>query len=376
MATILLAMIIIVVTAIVTKFSEDLYELARDKVKPLAVGRGRGSRNGFSDMFNAPPVELDYFVFTVTARHFLPVMDVLYFTYVRHLIESNKARYAAIYVWYHESDTPTEWSAFEGFISRLFHGLDDRVEVISSRELANQQVGPPPQIFWNTLDRLSDLSFIERARNWGAKVSRLEEMNKARPTNVLLRGIVAHSLFNSYSVEDILDSLAATKSGPADTPSLGVLCWELEIDRLGVYYEAQQRQGDPRFPTSFDLHPILGLTVLATRKSSSDNHSEATALCLSYPVRDQVDRLGMRTKSELRRYVEVLETILQAYGVDAPESTERRRAGRALVANWTSVENPITVDIKPRAYEIIYLMNELQIRWRRDVGVGSPSLES
>lgn len=354
--TTLYSLLLVAAGAVIAYFAEQFSAWLKERALPFVPGL-RGSRSDYSDMFRESPAHLDVLVFTISGRPFLPLTDLLYLSYIRHLLMRNRAKKAFIFVW-HEDATLNgpEWIQFDRLLTKIFEPVADRVNVVSSRQERFADDGRPPTTFWKTLDVLCSRQFIDYANSHSAKVSRLEEMNKARPTNVLLKGIVGHALQNSYIISTVLDELSQYRSAEDDRPNLGVLCWEVEIDRLGVFYQAMTAGDSSRFPHSFDLFPVLGKTVPASRRKPSDNHTSHVAISTVLPVREQVERVSAKRRREARRYVEIVELLLKEYEVENIKSKSRESAGRDLCLTWTG-NSP---KMNRSAAELIYLLHEFQ----------------
>jgi hypothetical protein len=227
-----------------------------------------------------------------------------------------------------------------------------------------------PPLFWKSLAKLSDSGYYRWVRNIGVqgrKVRKLQEMTRARAGELQLRNLVAHALRNTELCPIVIEELRALNKGRHHgEPVVSVLFWELDADRLAVFFELYDagRRGRNDVPR-FTLNPIAGGTVRGRHGTVSDNHSATCALSAFGSLGEQIAWIQARSRAELHRYHNAVVMVLTENYAFAEPRPSWRSAGAMLVDGWTIAERLVH---KPRlrrvGYEFLYLWSALLTRQR------------
>lgn len=314
MLTAVLVTLAAVMTGLLGKFGERLFEVAG-----AALGRLAKPAEELDDFFINGSGTADLCVFTVTARAHRPATDVLYFEYLRHLLRTGRTRKLILVVWYpgtpaglFATQTDGHQESYDAWLRSLFAEFGDRVEFINGRELLQQRSADPPVLFWRALDNLTSEEYYHWVRHLGLKAKRFAHMNRARPGDIVLRGLVAHTLDNAHLGERIVEELRALAAQyPHREPVMSFLFWELEVDRLAVYFELYDAGRDKELDIPpFDLQPIAGKTIRSGSSAASDNHSPSASLSLADTDLGRAAVVARLKRGELAAYQRAFRAVL------------------------------------------------------------------
>lgn len=363
MSNAVLAVLVLVLGGVLGRFGEQLF----DALMQL-IGRVRGSRRKtLTGHFRGVPLdELDLLVFTVTVRTQVPITDALYFEFVRHLLLTGQARKAVLVIWYPTPlDGSGEMDAFRDYLAGTFRDVSDRLTVLDGPEVAKAAQGPIPPRFWSALRQLSSPEYYAWIRASGLRVRRLKHMNQARPGEEVLRGMVAHAIHNSYVLPSIIEELEKIGRGRNDVLSLGVLFWEVEADRMAVYYDLYDKGEDLQIELhDFHLHPISGRTISGRFRKAGDNHDRRAAIVLRKDPAEQVDVIQSKPRREVRAYVRALNCVLvENYKVTSSKrlwaAEGRRVLNNHLLRNRQNGRGP---KVRRSTLELIYALSLVRQR--------------
>ncbi|MEV4811370.1 hypothetical protein [Micromonospora avicenniae] len=351
-----------------------------------SVAQFRTRPGSFSDHFRGLRAGgTDYLAYTLTARPHLPITDVLYFELIRHLLVEDRVQSVLVTVWWPRTVAPKkpeggdrrldETIPYVRYLRHLERRFDGRIEVLhqfadgaeSNSADTNRRIPGDaglPDIFWNALKQLTSKDYYSWVRNLGVPARRLRHLNRARPGDQVLEGLVAHTIHNSRLAPIAVEKLR--KLGPRHGSELvlSVLFWELEVDRLAVYYELYDEQKDNPSAIRFTLNPIAGRTIRTSRRRASDNHTPGTALSLANSPTLQVERLSRLSRSETSAYVRALATVLNLnYGMNVSRR-KWAREGSNRINEWKAAERVARVPRLTRSQlELMFLMDEWRRRW-------------
>ncbi|WP_127503097.1 hypothetical protein [Actinoplanes solisilvae] len=329
----------------------------------------------------------DFLAYTLTARPHLSITDVLYFELVSHLLSENRVQATLITVWWPSTVAPKksdtgersldEDSHYVQYIRHLEKRFGERIEFVhqfadgDALVPANSDFGRRipgdaglPDIFWSALKQLTSKDYYLWVRNLGVPARRLRHLNRARPGDQVLEGLVAHTIHNSRLAPDAVERLKRLGPRHGSELVLSVLFWELEVDRLAVYYELYNEQKNRPAAIQFMLNPVAGRTIRATARKASDNHTAGFALSLAKSPIQQVERLSRLTRRETAGYVRALTTVLTLnYGLQGDRRKWAREA-TYMINEWRAAERVARVPRLSRGQlELLYLMDEWRRRW-------------
>lgn len=354
---------------IAAKFGERLLDFLSHY-----IGSRRHREPSFGSFFHGVyPGHSDLCVFTLTARSHLPIMDLVYLEFLRMLLLTDKVSKVALAIWHPDEGNElfgaaddSVWTSYDKYLGGLFASFGSRVRLVSEVELDAEGVrNKLPPLFWRSLAKLSDPEYYRWVRNIGVrarKVIKVQEMTRARAGELHLRNLVAHAIRNTELCRIVIEELQTERGDRQNAePVVSVLFWELDADRLAVFFELYDagREGRSDVPR-FTLNPIAGGTVRGRRGVVSDNHSAHSALSAFSRLGEQIAWVQERSRTELRRYHSAVAVVLKEnYGFSEPRA-KWRVAGTMLVDGWSIAER---LDHKPRlgrdGYEFLYLWSSL-----------------
>lgn len=379
-------------TAVLLLIAGGLLAYFGERIGAVLIGRLAQLRTGvpdFTQHFRGLRTSgTDYLVYTLTARPHLPVTDVLYFELINNLLKNGKVRSVLVTVWWprmvapvvsDDSEQPRRPDTsllYVRYLQHLAATYPDQIEVVHQFadgaapavvERGDRRVPGDaglPDIFWSALKQLTSKGYYSWIRNLGVPARRLRHLNRARPGDQVLEGLVAHTIHNSRLAPVVVERLQ--RLGPRHDSELvlSVLFWELEVDRLAVYYELYDEQKRSASSVGFVLNPIAGRTIRASFRRPADNHTPSVAISMAQPSWQQLDRLCHLSRRETTGYLRALQTVLALnYGFEV----ERRRwAPEAVyrIKEWTTAEKVKRVPRLSRGQlELAYLIDEWRRRW-------------
>ncbi|MGH8684646.1 MAG: hypothetical protein ACREUM_04765, partial [Nitrosospira sp.] len=343
-------------------FGEQIFDFTKSKFQVIRTRQVAGYGKFFQGV---RPTGTDLIIFTITARPILPITDVLYLSFLRWALTSGLTKKIIVIVWFdRKNDDGEGWEQYRSFLMHCFEGCEDRLVIVDgARARAEDDDAPVPELFWRALDQLTSAEYYRWIANLGIRARTLRHMNRARPGDIVLRGLVAHTMQNAHAVPGVINGHVATLPIKREV-ILSVLFWELEVDRLAVYYELYSRGKENERSVKFSLNPIRGRTIRARRQVAADNHSADLAIGLALPLAEQLRRLDTKSRQELRGYVEALRIVLQenyGFSVDRAQWVSQ---GKGLVNEWRTAER---IERLPRlgrlALQVIFLLHEMRRKW-------------
>ncbi len=293
----------------------------------------------------------------------MPLTDVLYFEYLRSLLIRYNAVRVIIGRWhptnvqrdlFYFEDT-TDWSTYDAYVDSLFRDFRDRVRIIDGKELLKMHHGQLPPLFWNSLDRVSNPEkFWSIARSIRLTMRERRQIRRRKPGD-RLKGFVGHTMNNTMLAPIVAQEL---KGAAASRPSLGILFWGMEVDRLAVFLEMYAVQGRDATIVDFSLIPIAGKTIRGRRGSPSDNHDPTLAISFTGTETDRIQAVVNKSRAEVRQYRVALEAVLRSnYSFSEPRAALRSRA-QSHARIWTAAAGG-RVRLNGTQCELVYLLSEL-----------------
>ncbi|GAB3813451.1 hypothetical protein GCM10027605_57040 [Micromonospora zhanjiangensis] len=376
------------VTAILLLLAGGLLAYFGERIGALAIERAariRAHPTSFSDHFRGLRSSgTDYLAYTLTARPHLPLTDVLYFELIRYLLRENRVQAVLITIWWPRTVAPKKSDEGERrldetipyvryirhleteFLERLefLHQFADGEETSHTDSRRIPGDAGLPDIFWSALKQLTSREYYSWVRNLGVPARRLRHLNRARPGDQVLEGLVAHTIHNSRLAPVVVERLRRLGPRYGSELVLSVLFWELEVDRLAVYYELYDEQKNQPSAIRFTLNPIAGRTIRTSLRRASDNHTPGVALSLAKSSATQVERLSRLTRGEAAAYVRALTTVLTLnYGLDVGRGRWASEAVNRL-NEWKTAERVSRLPrLNRRQLQLMFLMDEWRRRW-------------
>jgi hypothetical protein len=302
--------------------------------------------------------KVDVLFFAITVRPEIPVTDALYLEYLRWLLRKEHVQRVIVIAW-DENNGPgmKEFSDHVGAMFAEFAGRFDLLDGDDEVERVGLRLSP---LFWDTLSSLSSEKFAKSAKPFGLPVWNLRTLNRAKPRKEVLKGVVSHTFHNSVLVPGLIADERARHASNDGQLGVSVLFWELEPDRLGVFFQLQEGSVTPQV-SDFGLYPIAGRTIWAGISKPGDNFHRENRIATREPPAGQLHKIRMKGHAEIGAYVLAVVAILKEnYGIEV-DRKELRSEGQKLVRGAPkSSKQSGPRRLRRRDYELVEALTRYQ----------------
>lgn len=281
----------------------------------------------------AGPSRFDIVVYELSVRPHLPVMDLLYFEYLRSCLEAGTIETVYVVPWngYTVQTEATVADAEMALLTRnltsVFGGQWAKVEVVFGGELSRFNDTLLSRDFFDSLERLGDSQFLGLAsRLLNTKFKTIRDINSGHPEKTRPRALVEHSirgwLIYNFLLEERLRELR-----PDQSCNIGSLMWERELVKTLLLRNVQ------------DQGAHWGMLVGASigyrkrgRRQPLPTFEAATSIEVFGDFDEQVRKLETKSLAELRQTRKVMRTILSSKDPWWPAPDQYTAASRSLRA--------------------------------------------
>lgn len=301
---------------------------------------------------------MDYIVYPFGLRPTLAWADVLYLEFLHRLILDGRTSRVLIFPsidgTYPKQDT-AQLTELESNVRRVFGHCGEKVTVV---DLGNVTVTAEHFLspgFIEAMEAISSSEFLEFVnRNLHLQVRGLFEFNAHHPSAHRLRSLYVH-LVNGMIIEEYLRRNGIVGLVPV---ALGVMFWETEITKLGMFYSMKNKAHN------LTLVTIMGRTILARNGRPMPVFEPGKTLFVFANLADIVSKLDLAQRRENEKYAEVLEAILAQNYETTIDSRDVVRRGRELlaVANFNS-RGAREVILTPSACKTLGLLGALREKY-------------
>jgi hypothetical protein len=178
------------------------------------------------------PATFDIVVYELSLRPTIPLMDLLYFEFLRSCLESEKVKKVVVFPWngwHFEDDESTEESQLAVNLPRVFGAYWPSVEIVSGAQLIRFSDLILTREFFNSLERFGESVFLrEASKLMGSTFRTTSDINRGHPSKLKVRATVEHSirgwLISNYLQAEHLETHEAERS-----LRVASLLWEQEL---------------------------------------------------------------------------------------------------------------------------------------------------
>lgn len=353
------------------------YRLGEETVFPKLRDMFRlrfGRTKTFADFFDGRGTLIsDVCLFSATTRRHLPLTDILYFEYLRHLLRTERVRKVILGRWH-----PLEgedlfrnashgWQEYDIYVDSLFHEFGHRVVRLNGREILERDNALPP-LFWRALKDIGARKHLTWAPSIGLSVRRLGRLTKQKPGD-RLSGVVGHAINNVELAPTVLRELRlAAAARPEVDPVLSILFWEVELDRLAVFHELHSHCGSTSADEVpiFELNPIAGRTILGRFGRISNNHSPESAISFGGSGSGLVAAIQRQSRREVRGYrIAVAAILSELYAHSTPRSKWASHGEAVLRNRMVTDQEGRSRRLSTARLELLYLVTRLREEHRK-----------
>lgn len=292
---------------------------------------------------------MDQVVFQLGIRPTVPLVDLLYLEYLKHLLIQNRCKrimiYATIDLTFPKQGAD-EFAKFKSNAMRVFAEHQAYVEVITSALPGNSNELLSEE-FLQGLHYVNSAEFtdyLRRGVQWDG--NGIQDFNRHHPEDMRLVFLYSH-LIRAWHIHKLVLNDERLK----DARVLGLLLWESEVVQLVAVHWIRSRS------SQLKVLPMLGKTLLYDSATPVPVFEPSLTLAVFDPWDVIVRRLLCKTHAELAVYVKILRTIL----LDNYQQDKVRRPaddGRNLYQQMVTDELQLPSKVLTRrGYEVLYLMH-------------------
>ncbi|WP_404353077.1 hypothetical protein LG324_09525 [Phycicoccus jejuensis] len=245
-------------------------------------------------------------VYELSLRPLIPLMDLLYFEYLRRRLEVGTVKKVVVVPWSGWSRSDENLQKEHDLLQNLkivFGEEFGRVKVLSGADFQPYAKSLLREEFFDSLESLGRSEFLRSSsRIMGYPFRSYHDINSGHPESVQSRSLVEHSLRGWLVLKYLQDN--ELQSG--DIRCIGALMWERELTKLLLLKNLEASTG---------VRPALLLGKSITfwqsgRKPIPTFESEAIEVFGDFD--EQVTKLTRKSIAELARTRELLEAILES----------------------------------------------------------------
>jgi hypothetical protein len=177
---------------------------------------------------------LDLAIFDLSLRPKIPLMDLLYFEYLKQRLKAGSLRRALIVPWSGQGNSEAVQAGERELIQNLelvFGSLwtSERIQVVTSRDLEALSAELLDEDFLASLSSLGDSQFLAQgSRVMGYRFKSYHDINAGRPEPIQARSMVEHAIRGWLTFQFV----RAGELERGDAGSIGALMWERELSKL------------------------------------------------------------------------------------------------------------------------------------------------
>jgi hypothetical protein len=268
--------------------------------------------------------EIDILFYQLGLRKNLPVMDWLYFEYIKFLNRKNKIKELVIFPTIIIPQHDNDFKEFFKNVNKLFKGSEIKLTIID-----------PCQDNYFNGENLISTEFIETLKyigskryfdflseNFGVKINSISDFNKFSPTEDKIMEIFLH-ICKSWSTINYLEkNIDFSKS-----MKISIIFWEWEVEKLGVIKHYLEKKGEK----NIKLYTISGKTQMLNKNKPIPDIENKT-ICIFGDEKSTIMEAATKYKSFLKKYNSILRTVLSMY--ENVKEKEIRENGKKIWINF------------------------------------------
>lgn len=312
------------------------------------------------DFFRANIISrIDIAVYQFGLRPQLPLVDVLYLEYLRTLFAKDLIEALRIYPSIDLSAPEQAREQLEPFKDHIRTVLGDYADRATFYDPFSQDGFNNADLtsneFLATIQYVGSREYFEYLRSeWRLPIDTIGDFNRHHPPDSRLLTIFTH-LIGAWQVYKDLGALGHL-SNTGRRRELGVVLWETEVDKLGVYkYIVEQR-------------PFIGMCAILGKTVFGDDNRplpvfEANIAIPIFASRAQLCvGFGRSSRKALGRYESILRAILAGYGLEVPTRARLKRDGRTFFDEEVVSRNMerFPLEYASRTYVVLALVHMLR----------------
>jgi len=271
--------------------------------------------SAFPEFFKEAGAEtLDIAIYELSLRPTVPIIDLLYFEYLKARIARGAITQALVVPWSGSNSTEElrqRERQLRDNLTRVFgFSLVSRITIVGSSELRDLSSDLLEDQFLSSLEALGDSVFLAQcSRAMGHRFRSYHDINKGHPETLQARSLVEHSMRGWLIYRYLERTALATR--PTGRLSVGTLLWENEMSKLLLLRNIQMARPEIK------VGLMLGKSVRfrsGLRQLPIPTYQGTSALGVFASRDELMRRVSVKTDAELAVTAEVLRAISDANG--------------------------------------------------------------
>lgn len=303
--------------------------------------------------------EVNYVVYQLGLRPNIPLVDLLYLEFLHYLLKNKRVSEIILFPSVdlsYPTQTKDDFEAFKKNVFTIVRNyknnmcfIDPFVSGVSVEQLLSRE-------FLQVIKHIGSIKFIKFIKNvldW--KGDSFGDFNKFHPDDIRLLTIYIH-LIKGWIIRAYL-----IKNGIIDNRrlNLGIFMWETEVYKIGIFQWMAEHN------SNLSITPILGKTIFYEKNKPLPVFDPKITICIFENFRDIILKLVNKKDKEIKKYVELLVTILMENYSENITYKVAYKHGRNLFKQQ-ELSFPKLVNIKKltkKGYIALYLIHLLKMKY-------------
>lgn len=335
--------------------------LSRVRRVRQAIRKVAFKKKMFDDYFLLKSADrVDYVVYQLGLRSKIPFVDLLYLEFLHHLLLIDRLGeiiiFPSIYLG-QVSKQEQDFQTFKENALRIFSKYKRHIRIVHPFEVTiNAQDLLSPD-FLETVKYIGSERFIRFLRDrFGMKIRNFHDFNKFFPEDMKLLNIYDHLIRGCI----ISRYLRENKIIDDEPLILGFMIWETEVAKLGLFQRISEHADN------IVLTPIIGKTIYCGKNKTIPVYDPKDTLYIFEKGTDILLKLAKKNDRELRKYIEILTTILEQNYRDKIDLKFASTEGynlfqRYVISKASDLAN--VKKLKSKGYAVFHLIHRLRERY-------------
>jgi len=251
--------------------------------------------------------EIDFFFYQLGLRKNLPIMDLLYFEYIKFLSKTSKIRNIIIFPIIDMSELTQQNNDFNIFcknVNKVFNNSKIEINIIDPyQDIYFYKEDLVSKDFIETLKYIGSKKYFDYLRKvFKIRINSITDFNKFHPIDDKIKNIYTH-INKSWSIINYIK-----KNVDLSIPvNISAIFWEWEVDKLGVmkHYTASK-------DNIITFFPVLGITQMLNKTTPIPAFSEGETICIFDNIKSIIEK-AIKVIPYIKKYNLLLESVLSQY---------------------------------------------------------------
>jgi hypothetical protein len=265
------------------------------------------NKNVISKYFDSDVLEvknIDLFFYQLGLRKNLPIMDLLYFEFIKYLNKTYKIKKLIIFPTIDMTETSqqdNDLNIFRENIDKVFKNSNIEIDIIDPyKDRYFDKKDLVSNDFIETLKYIGSDEYFEILRDdYKIKINSISDFNKFHKDGEKIKNIYTHINKSWSIIKYIRKNVDLTTQ-----VNISAIFWEWEVDKLGVMKHCLNN--------NIIFSPVFGLTQMLNKKKPIPVFSEDKTICVFENIISIIKKAN-KLAPYLKKYNLLLESILLQY---------------------------------------------------------------